>query len=98
MWSMQVSGPRALQASQWGMLCPADTPEGESCGLVKNLALMTHVTTDEDEAPLIRLADLLGTHPASLKPGHDFKQRCVGSFRKAGPLCLTGLPIPCPLP
>lgn len=27
------------------MLCPADTPEGESCGLVKNLALMTHVTT-----------------------------------------------------
>ncbi|CAM9471501.1 unnamed protein product, partial [Discosporangium mesarthrocarpum] len=33
----KVSGPRALQPSQWGMLCPADTPEGESCGLVKNL-------------------------------------------------------------
>lgn len=29
------------------MVCPADTPEGESCGLVKNLALMTHVTTGE---------------------------------------------------
>lgn len=72
---LQVSGPRALQASQWGMLCPADTPEGESCGLVKNLALMTHVTTDEEEAPLIRLADLLGTHPASLKPGHDFRRK-----------------------
>lgn len=41
----KVSGPRALHPSQWGMLCPADTPEGESCGLVKNLALMTHVTT-----------------------------------------------------
>jgi len=25
----KVSGPRSLQASQWGMLCPADTPEGE---------------------------------------------------------------------
>jgi len=24
----KVSGPRSLQASQWGMLCPADTPEG----------------------------------------------------------------------
>ena len=24
----KVSGPRALQPSQWGMLCPADTPEG----------------------------------------------------------------------
>ncbi len=56
---MQVSGPRALQPSQWGMLCPADTPEGESCGLVKNLALMTHVTTDEEEGPLMRLAYLL---------------------------------------
>uniref|UniRef100_A0A2P2MN96 DNA-directed RNA polymerase n=1 Tax=Rhizophora mucronata TaxID=61149 RepID=A0A2P2MN96_RHIMU len=55
MKSRKVSGPRALQPSQWGMLCPCDTPEGESCGLVKNLALMTHVTTDEEENPLITL-------------------------------------------
>ncbi|KNA24901.1 hypothetical protein SOVF_011400, partial [Spinacia oleracea] len=60
--SRKVSGPRALQPSlvmhcffEWGVLCPCDTPEGESCGLVKNLALMTHVTTDEEEGPLISL-------------------------------------------
>ncbi|XP_056685925.1 DNA-directed RNA polymerase III subunit 2-like [Spinacia oleracea] len=53
--SRKVSGPRALQPSLWGVLCPCDTPEGESCGLVKNLALMTHVTTDEEEGPLISL-------------------------------------------
>ena len=35
--SRKVAGPRALQPSQWGMLCPADTPEGEQCGLVKHL-------------------------------------------------------------
>ena len=46
----KVSGPRSLQPSQWGMICPADTPEGESCGLVKNLALISHITTDSDEA------------------------------------------------
>ena len=34
----KVSGPRSLQPSQWGMLCPSDTPEGEACGLGKNLA------------------------------------------------------------
>ena len=45
----KISGPRALQPSHWGMLCPSDTPEGESCGLVKNLALTTHVTTDTPE-------------------------------------------------
>jgi DNA-directed RNA polymerase III subunit RPC2 len=56
----KVSGPRALQPSQWGMLCPSDTPEGEACGLVKNLALMTHITTDDEEAPIIRLAYMLG--------------------------------------
>lgn len=27
--SRKVSGPRSLQGSQWGMLCPCDTPEGE---------------------------------------------------------------------
>lgn len=52
----KVSGPRSLQPSQWGMLCPSDTPEGEACGLVKNLALMTHITTQVDEAEVIRIA------------------------------------------
>jgi DNA-directed RNA polymerase III subunit RPC2 len=52
--SRKVSGPRALQPSQWGMLCPSDTPEGEACGLVKNLALMTHITTNADEEPVKR--------------------------------------------
>jgi DNA-directed RNA polymerase III subunit RPC2 len=56
----KVSGPRALQPSQWGMLCTSDTPEGEACGLVKNLALMTHITTDVLEQPLINLAFMLG--------------------------------------
>ena len=46
----KVSGPRALHPSQWGMLCPSDTPEGEACGLVKNLALMTHITTRVEES------------------------------------------------
>lgn len=50
--SRKVSGPRALQPSQWGMLCTSDTPEGEACGLVKNLALMTHITTNADEEPV----------------------------------------------
>ncbi|WPK22911.1 hypothetical protein PUMCH_000133 [Australozyma saopauloensis] len=58
--SRKVSGPRALQPSQFGMLCTSDTPEGEACGLVKNLALMTHITTDDEEEPIKRLCLLLG--------------------------------------
>ncbi|KAF6143408.1 hypothetical protein GIB67_029577 [Kingdonia uniflora] len=67
----KVSGPRALQPSQWGMLCPCDTPEGESCGLVKNLALMTHVTTDEEGAPLISLCHSLGVEDLGTMSGEE---------------------------
>ncbi|EGO02842.1 hypothetical protein SERLA73DRAFT_84701 [Serpula lacrymans var. lacrymans S7.3] len=67
----KVSGPRALQPSQWGMLCPSDTPEGEACGLVKNLALMTHITTDVEEEPIVRLAFMLGVEDISLATGTE---------------------------
>jgi len=56
----KTSGPRALQPSQWGMLCPADTPEGETCGLVKNLALLAHVTTDAEQEAINRTCFDLG--------------------------------------
>jgi DNA-directed RNA polymerase III subunit RPC2 len=71
----KVSGPRALQPSQWGMLCPSDTPEGESCGLVKNLALMTHVTTDSDEGPLRKLAKALGCEPLEFLAGEELHEK-----------------------
>ncbi|EMR09746.1 DNA-directed RNA polymerase III subunit RPC2 [Pneumocystis murina B123] len=67
----KISGPRALQPSQFGMLCPSDTPEGEACGLIKNLALMTHITTDNDEEPIEKLAFILGTEDISLITGHE---------------------------
>lgn len=73
----KVSGPRALQPSQWGMLCPSDTPEGEACGLVKNLALLTHVTTDEDPAPLKALCYSLGVEDAECLTGDELTDPCA---------------------
>ena len=73
----KVSGPRSLQPSQWGMLCPSDTPEGESCGLVKNLALMTHITTEVKEAPIIRLAFNTGVEDIHLLSGEELSNRFV---------------------
>ncbi|KAG1669071.1 hypothetical protein FOA52_003989 [Chlamydomonas sp. UWO 241] len=67
----KVSGPRALHPSQWGMLCPADTPEGESCGLVKNLALMTHVTTDQEEESIVTALHMLGVEPINSLSGGE---------------------------
>lgn len=57
--SGKVSKPRQLHNTQWGMLCPAETPEGHAVGLVKNLSLMTNITVG---FPAQRLVDLLEMH------------------------------------
>lgn len=73
----KVSGPRALQPSQWGMLCPSDTPEGESCGLVKNLALLSHVTIDEPDGPIARLLYDLGVQGTSFLTGPEINENHI---------------------
>ncbi len=44
--------PRKLHNSSWGFLCPAETPEGASVGVVKNLSYMTHVTIPSNSRPV----------------------------------------------
>ena len=42
--SGKMAKPRQLHNTHWGMICPAETPEGQAVGLVKNMALMCHIT------------------------------------------------------
>ena len=44
--------PRKLHNTSWGFLCPAETPEGHSVGVVKNLSYMTHVTIPSNSQSL----------------------------------------------
>ena len=44
--------PRKLHNTSWGYLCPAETPEGHSVGVVKNLSYMTHVTIPSNSQSL----------------------------------------------
>ena len=64
----KISGPRSLHPSQWGMICPSDTPDGSSCGLVKNLALLAHVTTSQNEKSISNLCINLGAEDISTNP------------------------------
>ena len=48
----KMAKPRQLHNTHWGYVCPAETPEGQACGLVKNLALMSMVSNSNDVAPL----------------------------------------------
>lgn len=42
----KMTKPRKLHPSTYGYICPAETPEGTSIGIVKNMALSCNITMD----------------------------------------------------
>jgi DNA-directed RNA polymerase beta subunit len=46
---------RDLHGTHIGKLCPNETPEGPSCSLVKNLAIMAEVSTGVQEDEIVKL-------------------------------------------
>ncbi|KNE91095.1 hypothetical protein PSTG_15491 [Puccinia striiformis f. sp. tritici PST-78] len=56
----KIAKPRQLHNSHWGMVCPAETPEGQACGLVKNLALMSYISVGSPSAPIVEFLEEWG--------------------------------------
>lgn len=46
---------RRLHPSHWGMICPVETPDGKSAGVVKHLAITCTVTTFMSPEPVYRI-------------------------------------------
>jgi DNA-directed RNA polymerase II subunit RPB2 len=49
--------PRKLHNTSWGFLCPAETPEGASVGIVKSLSYMSHITIHSNSNSLYEYVD-----------------------------------------
>jgi len=49
--------PRKLHNTQWGYICPAETPEGQPVGVVKNLSYMAHITIRSNSNPLYEIIE-----------------------------------------
>ena len=68
--------PRRLHNSTWGFLCPAETPEGQSIGIVKNLAYLAHITINSNSSGLydyiLPIIDSLDTYNGSYKDLDDY--------------------------
>ena len=47
--------PRKLHNSSWGFICPVETPEGQSVGIVKNLSYMSHITIPSSSFPIFEM-------------------------------------------
>ena len=56
----KIAKPRQLHNTHWGMVCPAETPEGQACGLVKNLALMAYISVGTPSAPIVEFLEEWG--------------------------------------
>ena len=51
---------RDLHATHFGRICPAETPEGSNCGLVKNLALSAVISVSVSSAEIVEKLYELG--------------------------------------
>lgn len=53
----KLAKPRQLHNTLWGMICPAETPEGHAVGLVKNLALMAYISVGSNPSPILEFLE-----------------------------------------
>lgn len=53
----KLARPRQLHNTLWGMICPAETPEGHAVGLVKNLALMAYISVGSQPSPILEFLE-----------------------------------------
>jgi DNA-directed RNA polymerase II subunit RPB2 len=64
----KLMAPRKLHSSTWGFTCPAETPEGQSIGIVKNLSILATTTVYCDPTPILEiLSSKIDKHTVSCK-------------------------------
>ena len=51
---IKIVAPHRLHPTQWGMMCPCESPDGASIGLLKNFAILCHVSFDCSSREIIR--------------------------------------------
>ena len=49
--------PRKLHNTQWGFVCCAESPEGQSVGVVKNIAYLAHITIASISTPIYDIVE-----------------------------------------
>jgi DNA-directed RNA polymerase beta subunit len=66
--------PRKLHNTSWGFLCPAETPEGGSIGVVKNISYLSHVTIHSNPTSLHAYIDEYIERVETLTPHDTYRQ------------------------
>jgi len=59
--SGKLLAPRKLHGTSWGYVCPVETPEGHSVGIVKTITMMTAITQHTPSILVITLLQQMNT-------------------------------------
>ena len=58
--SLKLVTPHRADASQWGYMCPIESPDGENIGLLKHMATFCFISQEADEDSMLTCLDDLG--------------------------------------
>ena len=72
--SGELIDPRKLHGTTWGFLCPAETPEGQSIGVVKNISYLTHMTISTNSSSLYTYVAPFMSDINTTQPGDAFNK------------------------
>ena len=71
---------RDLHPTQWGRLCPNETPEGQNCGLVKNASQMIDVSEEVHENDVKQLLSEAGVDSSPAGWAEGFRVHVNGDI------------------
>jgi len=72
---MIMMGQRKLHSTQYGMICPAETPDGGNIGIKKHMSTMCQITFGCSPKPIIDMLEDLGVIPLEyLTPSYIFNK------------------------
>jgi|Transcript_83791 DNA-directed RNA polymerase II subunit RPB2 len=74
--SGKLAKPRQLHNTHWGLVCPAETPEGQAVGLVKNVSLMCWITLGSRETVIDDFLDEWGVQDVLESPMSLITKSC----------------------
>lgn len=73
--SGELIAPRKLHNTTWGFLCPAETPEGQSIGVVKNISYLAHITIPTNSVALREYVAALITPIESIQKPKELHEK-----------------------
>lgn len=90
----KLVGPRKLHNTQVMIMCPAETPEGHSIGVVKNLSIGCIISSYSDKEPVTKIIENFGfIHLSDFNPTKDCRAYLVKIFINGNWIGLTDNPI-----